>query len=100
MDVKNNKGEVRRSTVTLRRGDDLYDKSKGRDVYEGYIISEIYCEEGNEYLAFTSKPDILRIGKAIGDVDDLAIKKQQIRKTIEEHLDKELVFNISKALRF
>lgn len=93
MDVKDNKGEVKRTTVTVKRGDDLYDKSKGRDVYEGYIISEIYCEEGNEYVAFTSKPDILRIGKPIGDVDDLAVKEQQIRKTIEEHLNKELVLN-------
>jgi type III restriction enzyme len=93
MDVKNRKGEAKRSTVTVRCGNDLYDKSKGRDVYEGYIISEIYCEEGNEYVAFTSKPDILRIGKAVGDVDDLAIKEQQIRKTIEEHLDKELTLN-------
>lgn len=93
MDVKYKKGEVKRTSVTVKRGDDLYDKSKGRDVYEGYIISEIYCEEGNEYVAFTSKPDILRIGKAIGDVDDLAIKEQMIRKTIEEHLNKELVLN-------
>ena len=93
MDVKDNKGEVKRTAVTVKRGDDLYDKSKGRDVYEGYIISEIYCEEGNEYVAFTSKPDILRIGKPIGDVDDLAVKEQQIRKTIEEHLNKELVLN-------
>lgn len=93
MDVKDNKGEVKRTAVTVKRGDDLYDKSKGRDVYEGYIISEIYCEEGNEYVAFTSKSDILRIGKPIGDVDDLAVKEQQIRKTIEEHLNKELVLN-------
>jgi type III restriction enzyme len=93
MDVKDRKGVVKRKAVTVKRGDDLYDKSGGRDVYEGYIVSEIYCEEGNEYVAFTSKPDILRIGKAIGDVDDLAIKEQQIRKTIEEHLDKELVLN-------
>ena len=93
MDVKDKKGEVKRTSVTVKCGDDLYDKSKGRDVYEGYIISEIYCEEGNEYVAFTSKPDILRIGKPIGDVDDLAVKEQQIRKTIEEHLNKELVLN-------
>ncbi len=93
MDVKDNKGQVKRTAVTVKRGDDLYDKSKGRDVYEGYIISEIYCEEGNEYVAFTSKPDILRIGKPIGDVDDLAVKEQMIRKTIEEHLNKELVLN-------
>ena len=93
MDVKDKKGEVKRKAVIVKRGDDLYDKSNGRDVYEGYIVSEIYCEEGNEYVAFTSKPDILRIGKPIGDVDDMAIKEQQIRKTIEEHLNKELVLN-------
>jgi len=93
MDVKDSKGSVKRTTLTVKHGDDLYDKSKGRDVYEGYIISEIYCEEGNEYVAFTSKPDILRIGKPIGDVNDLAIKEQMIRKTIEEHLNKELVLN-------
>lgn len=93
MDVKDSKGSVKRTTLTVKHGDDLYDKSKGRDVYEGYIISEIYCEEGNEYVAFTSKPDILRIGKPIGDVDDLAIKEQMIRKTIEEHLNKELILN-------
>jgi type III restriction enzyme len=93
MDVKDRKGVVKRKAVTVKRGDDLYEKSGGRDVYEGYIVSEIYCEEGNEYVAFTSKPDILRIGMPIGDVDDLAIKEQQIRKTIEEHLNKELVLN-------
>ena len=93
MDIKNKKGAVNRKTVTVKHGEDLYEKSGGRDVYEGYIISEIYCEVGNEYIAFTSKPDILSIGHPIGDVDDFAIKDQQIRKTIEEHLDKELVLN-------
>src|SRR5690606_14909312 len=42
---------------------------------------------------FTSKRDILRLGKAVGNLDDLTIKEQQIRKTIEEHLEKELVLN-------
>jgi len=93
MDVKNKKGVVQRKTVTVKLGEDLYGKSGRRDVYEGYIVSEIYCEEGNEYVAFTSKPDILRIGRPIGGIDDLAIKEQQIRKTIEEHLNKELVLN-------
>lgn len=93
MDVKDKKGVVKRKPVTVKRGDDLYDKSGYRDVYEDYIVNEIYCEIGNEYVSFASKEDILRIGKAVGDVDDLAIKEQQIRKTIEEHLDKELVLN-------
>ncbi|HHT95368.1 MAG TPA: DEAD/DEAH box helicase family protein [Clostridia bacterium] len=93
LDIKNRRGEVKRDTVTVKQGDDLYEKSNGRDVYDGYIVNDIYCEKGNEYVDFTSKPDILFIGKPIGDVDDLVVKEQQIRKTIEEHLNKELVLN-------
>lgn len=93
LDSVNKKGQIRRKKVTVRAGDDLFEKSGGRDVYEGYIVNEIYCEKGQEYVDFTSKPDVLRIGEVVGDIDDLAIKEQQIRKTIEEHLDKELVLN-------
>lgn len=93
LDTKDKKGAVKRKSVTVKRGDDLYDKSGGRDIYEGYIVNEIYCETGNEYVSFTSREEILRIGKVLGDIDDIAIKEQQIRKTIEEHLDKELVLN-------
>lgn len=93
IDKNDKKGKVQRKPIPVKRGSDLYDASGGRDMYEGYIIDEIYCEKGNEYVSFTSKQDILRIGKAIGDIDDLAIKEQQIRKTIEEHLDKELILN-------
>jgi type III restriction enzyme len=32
----------------------------------------------------------LRLGKSIGDVDENIIKRAQIRRTIEAHLDKEL----------
>ena len=92
MDV-NVKGKATRKTVTVKAGEDLYEASKGRDVYEGYIIGEIYCEKGNEYVSFTSKPEILRIGEALGDIDDRVVKEQQIRKTIEEHLNKELILN-------
>lgn len=93
IDKNNRAGKVQRKVMTVKSGDDLYEKSGGRDVYEGYIINEIYCEAGNEYVDFTSKPDILRLGMVIGDVDDDVIKEQQIRKTIEEHLDKELSLN-------
>ena len=93
LDVKDKKGIVKRNPVLVKRGDDLYEKSGGRDVYEGYIVNEIYCEVGNEYVSFTTKGVILRPGEAVGDLDDLVIKEQQIRKTIEEHLDKELVLN-------
>ncbi len=67
-------------------------------IYEGYIVDEIYCEKDNEYVSFASKPEILRIGVPIGDIDDIAIKEQQIRKTIEEHLNKELILS-SKGVK-
>lgn len=90
----NVKGKIKRTVKTVKKGDDLASIKLGnRDIYEGYIIDEIYCEQGNEYVEFTSRSDILRIGKPIGDIDDLAIKEQQIRKTIEEHLNKELILN-------
>ena len=87
-------GKITRKSFTVKQGDDLSSKKLGnRDIYDGYIVNEIYCEKGSEYVDFTSKEDILYIGKPIGDIDDLAIKEQQIRKTIEEHLNKELILN-------
>lgn len=83
-------GQVKRMTKKVRSGDDLLTLSGGRDVYDGYVVNDIYCEPGNEYIDFTSKPDILRLGEVAGDVDPDEYKRLQIRKTIEEHLDKEL----------
>lgn len=88
------KGVVKRKKVTVRQGDELSEKKLGnRTIYDGYIVDEIYCEKGSEYLSFSAKPEILRIGEAVGDIDDLAVKEQQIKKTIEEHLNKELILN-------
>lgn len=83
-------GGVKRVVKTVKSGGDLFDLSGGRDVYDGYVINDIYCEPGNEYIDFTSKPEILRLGEQVGDVDPDEYKRLQIRKTIEEHLDKEL----------
>ena len=93
MDVQNKRGIVQRKAVTVKQGDDLYEKSGGRDVYDGYIVKDIYCAEGSEYMDFTSCSDILHLGKAIGTVHDDEMKRQQMRATIEEHLNKELELN-------
>ena len=86
-------GKIDRKTITVRQGDNLYERSNNREVYEGYIINDIYAGEGNEYIDFTSRPEFVRLGESIGDVDELELKSQQIRKTIEEHLNKELILN-------
>lgn len=91
LDVMTN-GKISRKTKTVNHNDDL-EQLTNRTEYEGYIVKDIYAGEGNEYVDFTGREDILRKGDTIGDVDDLQIKTAMIRKTIEEHLDKEIVLN-------
>lgn len=90
IDIQGRAGKVQRGKKTVRAGDDLFDASRGRGVYEGYIISDIHCEHGRERISFTNKPDVVDLGAAVGDVNRDDYKRLQIRKTIEEHLDKEL----------
>ena len=82
-------GKTRRVKRNVEAGDDLFELSGGREVYDGYIISELYAKEGNEYVYF-SNDKMVKKGQAIGGVDDDTYKRLQIRKTIEEHLNKEL----------
>ncbi len=88
IDITKN-GNTNRKTITIKDGSDLYELSNGRDVYSGYTINDIYIEKGNEYIEF-SNGESIGIGEVVGDIDDDSIKQLQIRKTIEEHLDKEL----------
>ncbi|MCK9176025.1 MAG: DEAD/DEAH box helicase family protein, partial [Desulforhopalus sp.] len=92
IDCRMKNGNIKRKSVVVSSGADLLDAkySGGRDIYDGYIVDDIYCEKGSEYINFTSKPEILNLGQAIGEVDPDEYKRLQIRKTIEEHLDKEM----------
>lgn len=90
LDIVQQSGGVARSVKWVRSGDDLLELSGGRSVYDGYIIEDIYCEKDNEYISFTSKPEIVLLEQAIGEVNEDEYKRLQIRKTIEEHLDKEM----------
>ncbi|PZO31431.1 MAG: type III restriction endonuclease subunit R [Flavobacteriaceae bacterium] len=85
-------GSISRKTLQVKQNDDL-EQITNRTEYEGYIIKDIHAVAGNEYIDFTSKEEIIRLGEAIGNVDDKQIKTALIRKTIEEHLNKEVVLN-------
>ena len=89
VDVQQGAG-VRRKAVWVKPGTDLFEDITKRSIYEGYIINDIYCEEGNEYIDFQSKEGFIRLNHSIGEVNEDDYKRLQIRKTIEEHLDKEL----------
>ncbi|MGI9257045.1 MAG: type III restriction-modification system endonuclease, partial [Salinispira sp.] len=82
-------GAITRRTIKIKGGDDVFEKSNGRDIYDGYIIEDISCEKGREFISFTSKPEIVNLGQSIGDGDRNEYQRLQIRKTIEEHVDKE-----------
>jgi len=84
------KGSVTRKTVTVKSGDTLWQKSGKRSIYDGYQIDDISCKEGDEYILFLNQTEPLRVNHVQGGTDDDAIKRLQIRKTIEEHLDREL----------
>lgn len=82
-------GKVSRKIVAVKPGTDLAAAAKGRDIYEGHVVTGIDCTPGQEAIEFADG-EILKLGKAIGDVDERVIKRAQIRRTIEAHLDKEI----------
>lgn len=89
MDVRKKDGIVARKTVNVKPGDDLYKLSGFRDLYEGYTIAGIDCTPEYEHIEF-GNTDEVSLGKSIGDIDEIMVKRAQIRRTIEAHLDKEL----------
>lgn len=89
MDVRKKDGIVARKTVNVKPGDDLYKLSGFRDLYEGYTIAGIDCTPDYEHIEF-GNTDEVSLGKSIGDIDEIMVKRAQIRRTIEAHLDKEL----------
>lgn len=92
LDVMGKNGKVSRKTLTVRPGSDLYLLSGERELYDGYVISGIDCTAGWESIEFTNT-ETLHLGKAIGSVDDNVMKRAQIRRTIEIHLEKELRYS-------
>lgn len=91
LDVKDKIGTVARKTITVKPNDDLFLLSGKRELYDGYNIEGIDCTPKRECIEL-STTDIIQLGKAIGSIDENMIKKEQIKRTIEAHLDKELMY--------
>ena len=91
LDIRDKNGKVSRKQKTVKPGADLFVLSGERDLYEGYVIEGIDCTPGQEAVEFTNT-EYVKLGKAIGGFDENLIKKAQIRRTIETHLNKELMF--------
>lgn len=84
IDVNENTG-VKRKEVSLKVGDDLFDKSKGRDVYaEGYILNEI--DDVNGEIEFSGRR-VLKLNAKQGGLDE-DVMRFQIERTVAAHFAK------------
>ena len=87
-----NKGKVDRKKAWVKQGQDLFDITK-RDQYEGYIVEDIWYDNERWNMSFTSNDQIIEQGVVSGSLSDDLLKREQIRMTIEAHLDKEIALN-------
>ncbi len=84
-------GKVARKDVWVQDGDDL-EQHTGRQLYANFMVGEIQAKRGAQRveIRMPGGEKWLQVDAAIGDIDGDAIKRQMIKRTIEEHLKKEL----------
>lgn len=84
-------GKVRRKEMTVQDGD-MLDQITSREIYENCRVGEIRVEKGKEFMEmrYPGGEVYLKLGEAFGDVGTMAVQREMIRRTIKEHLDKEL----------
>ena len=90
-------GHVRREMMTVEDGDDL-EQETGRGIYENCRIGTITCGKNNESMEISVPGGeyTLHPGEEVGGVNPDDIKRLMIRRTIKEHLDKEMRFMAQK----
>ena len=96
IDVQRGK-KISRETLTVEDGDDL-EQIANRAIYQNMQIGTITCGKNSESIQIKAPgvDETLRPGDAIGGVSPDEIKRLMIRRTIKEHLDKELTFAANK----
>lgn len=91
LDVTTARGGVNRREFTVSDGADLKQLAE-REIYADFCVGEINTAKGSEFLhlRYPGGEVCLKLGQAHGDVDALVVQREMIRRTIREHLDKEL----------
>lgn len=100
LDVQQGQHVIRKE-ILVQDGDNLM-MVTGRNIYENCSIGEINCRKGSEFveIRFPGIDKNLRPGESYGGVDDDSLVRLMIRRTIKEHLDKELRFrNEGKGIK-
>ncbi|MCF6226764.1 MAG: DEAD/DEAH box helicase family protein [Xanthomonadales bacterium] len=84
-EIKQNNG-IKRTVRKIGKGDNLFEKSKELEEYRGFVVSDI--DAVKDTLNFTNGVE-LTVGDAIGNINEQALRRIQIRETIKAHFDKE-----------
>jgi type III restriction enzyme len=78
------KGTVEDAVITLKQGDNLYDKTHRDEHTEGYRVVEISAAKGSEFVQFENTLTI-RLKESLAPSRP-EIFRFQIRETIEQHM--------------
>ena len=86
------KGKVVRKELTIEEGNADLEQETGRTLYanlriEDFGIGRRAGERG--WVRLSNRQQLLHEGESIGGVDESALQRQMIRRTIREHLEKE-----------
>lgn len=89
--------KVKRQVFTVEDGDDLQQETE-RDLYENFRVGTITVGKDNQSmeLSMPGGEVLLRPGDEVGGVNADDLKRLMIRRTIKEHLDKEMRFAAQK----
>ena len=79
---------IKRIIRKLGKGDNLFDLSGELDQYKGFVISDI--DAMTDTVEFTNGL-LLQAGEATGDVNEITLRRIQIREAIKAHFEKEQV---------
>ena len=80
------KNGIKRVVRKFGKGDNLFDLSGGLETYKGFVVSDI--DAITDKVGFTNGV-VLEVGEAVGNVDEAALRKIQIREAVKAHLEKE-----------
>jgi type III restriction enzyme len=79
-------GGIKPETRILGKGDNLHTKSGELDQYKGFVVADINALDNA--LSFTNGI-VLTAGDALGDVNEMVLRRLQIREAVSAHFDKE-----------
>lgn len=87
MEIRRESG-IKREFRKIGRNDNLFEKSGELQQYKGYVVADINALDNT--VSFTNGV-VLEAGEALGDVNEGALRRIQIREAVKAHFDKEQV---------